>query len=157
MLTKEEVFAIEDSTLNFADLSHEMPTLSWENIGILILPSDEEHKAFYAGTLEMLDYFSAHLNPGEVDIFASDEDYRQLTLHSKELWIGTFLIGSVVVPLFVNLISSYIYDHLKADANNNVTITVVVQKKNGSSKSIHYVGKAEKLGTAVDAIKELAE
>ena len=151
------IFTLQDSEITIQALSHQIPTLNWDKLNVLILPSDDENNAFYAGTLELLDYFSANFDSGLADIFILDENYKELTLHSKEFRIGTLLVISVIVPFFVNLLSGYIYDKLKADANDNISITVIVQKKNGSSKSIQYTGKVEKMKQALDAIEEQAE
>lgn len=110
-----ERFEISDDGPNFQQLIDKAPPgLASELQGkaVLILPSHQTDDVFYAGSLDILDYLKE--NKLKVDLYSTDEKYKELSLHGADLWLGTFIIQSVVIPIFCGVISSYIYDKLKA-------------------------------------------
>ena len=153
----KERFLVEDSDISLASLIGKKPELELRDVEILILPSSEEKNAFYSGTLEILDYLHENSDSTKVEIFSTDDEYRELGLHSADFWIGTFWVSSVVVPLLVNLISNYIYDKLKAKDDDHVSLKVIVEGKKGKSKAISFDGNVENLNKALDAVSELSD
>ncbi|AYC30977.1 hypothetical protein D3880_00615 [Pseudomonas cavernae] len=152
----EEKFQVREESLTLAGLLSKAPISLAETIknkSVVILPSHGTIDAFYAGSLDILD----HLNNNEIDadIYASDEDYKELSLHGADIWLGTFFITSVVVPIFCNVISSYIYDKLKAKNEDKISLQIIVERKNGTTTSVNFDGKIESLDKAINAVKEL--
>lgn len=120
---------------------------------LIILPSHGTADEFYTGTLDTLDYFND--NEVDVEIYATDEEYKELSLHGADFWLGTFFVSSLILPLLTNLMSSYIYDKLKADKSDGISVKLIIEKKSGSTVSISYDGSVEKLGKVFGAIKDL--
>lgn len=122
---------------------------------ILILPSHQTNDAFYAGSLDILDY----LNESELnaDLYSTDEEYKELSLHGAGLWLGTFIVQSLVIPIFCGVISSYIYDKLKAKPEDKISLKLIVEKKDKSSATVSYNGKVENVEKALSAVKKFAD
>lgn len=51
--------------------------------------------------------------------------------------------------------SSYIYDKLKADKSDGISVKLIIEKKSGSTVSISYDGSVEQLDKVFGAIKDL--
>jgi hypothetical protein len=156
-MKEKEYFDVDVSELTFKSFSELKPELVRGGIGILILPSSSSHDAFYSGTLELLDHMKENSSGDVIDIFASDEDYKELAQHSADYWIGTFLIGGVFVPLFVNLLSSYIFEKLKAGADDKISVNVIVERKDGKSSSVNFRGDAKDFQKVIDSVRALAD
>ena len=91
------------------------------NASILIVPfenlRDSIGPVFPTGTDYLLQYFQKRL-PQEIsiDICISDSDYQTFEFNNHYRRIGKFVIKSVAIPVFVGIISSYIYDkYIKSD------------------------------------------
>lgn len=91
------------------------------NTSILIVPfenlRDSIGPVFPTGTDYLLQYFQKRL-PQEIsiDICISDSDYQTFEFNNHYRRIGKFVIKSVAIPVFVSIISSYIYDkYIKSD------------------------------------------
>lgn len=122
---------------------------------VIILPSHGTSDAFYSGSLDILDYLKYHNINAE--ILASDEQYKELSLHGAEVWLGTFLIQNFVIPLFCSVVANYIYDSLKAKPSDKISLKFIVEKKNGGTASVSFDGKVEDLSKAIDAVKEFCD
>ncbi|HEX5277884.1 MAG TPA: hypothetical protein VFW42_09470 [Fluviicoccus sp.] len=157
MIKEKEWFEINPSELTLSSMSGARPDLGLPETGILMLPSSPEHGAFFSGTLEIRDYFREKNPEMPIHIFANDDEYKELALHSADFWIGTFLVGSVIVPIFVNIISSYLYDELKAKDGDHVSIDVIVERKDGKSSSVSYRGDVKDFGKVIESVKKLAD
>lgn len=156
-MKEKEYFEISASELTFESLSKLKPEIVRSGVGILILPSSPSHEAFYSGTLSLLDYMKGNSSSDVIDIFASDEEYKELAQHSADLWIGSFLVGSVFVPLFVNILSSYIFDELKAEEGDKISVDVIVKRKGGKSSSVSYRGDVKNFQKVIESIRNLAD
>jgi len=156
---RKEKLTIESSNLRFNKLAEDSPELRELIVGsnVLILPSREEHNAFYTGTLDILDHMKESEGDLAIDILSTDDEYRELGLHGADIWLGTFIVKSIVVPIFVGLITSYIYDKVKAKKDDHVSIKIIVEDKDGESKAVSFDGKVEDFNKAVDAINEIAD
>ncbi|WP_336938567.1 hypothetical protein [Acinetobacter modestus] len=157
-MDKQEIFSIKESSLNFERLIDDAPieiatTLKEKNV--IILPSHDHDDVFYAGTLDTLDYLNE--NRINTDVYASDEQYKELGLHGAEIWLGTFLIQNIVIPIFCSVISSYIYDKLKAKNDDSIALKFLVQNKDGKTTAIEFNGKIENLSKAIEAVKNLSD
>jgi hypothetical protein len=122
---------------------------------VLILPSHGTDDAFYAGSLDILDYLNE--NQLNADLFSTDEEYKELSLHGADLWLGTFIFQSVVVPIFCGVISSYIYDKLKAKPDDKISLKFIVEKKDKSSATVSYDGRVENVDKALNAVRQFTD
>lgn len=153
-----ERFEIADDGPNFQQLIDKAPpALASELQGktVLILPSHQTDDMFYAGSLDILDYLKE--NKLKADIYSTDEKYKELSLHGADLWLGTFIIQGVIIPIFCGVISSYIYDKLKAKPDDRISLKFIIEKKNKLSTTVSYDGKVEDVEKALSALKKFAD
>jgi hypothetical protein len=113
------------------------------NVSILIVPfenlRDSIGPVFPTGTDYLLQYFQKHL-PQEIsiDICISDSDYQTFEFNNHYRRIGKFVIKSVAIPIFVGIISSYIYDkYIKSD-ESEPQIQVIDNSSN--TTTINHIG-----------------
>lgn len=154
-MKREEIFEIEDTDVNRNILDKAKPSLNILSSNVIILPSERESSPFYTGTIETFDYLRAEMPDDNVEIYAADEDYKELSLHSADIWLGNFWVVSIAAPIFTTVISSYIYDKLKAKDGDHITMKVIVEGKNGKSKSVRYSGDVKNLKKVIKAINDL--
>lgn len=107
---------------------------------------------------EVLEY-SRDNSDLNMDIAATDDNYKVIELHSLLLQVGIFVASSIVLPVVVNVVSSFVYDKIKKlhekKEDVEVRVTFISVNADGTSKQISYDGPADKLETAISAIKEL--
>lgn len=113
------------------------------NASILIVPfenlRDSIGPAFPTGSDYLLLYFQKRL-PLEIsiDICISDSDYQTFEFNNHYRKIGKFVIKSVAIPIFVNIISTYIYDkYIKSD-ESKPQIQVIDNSSN--TTTINHIG-----------------
>jgi hypothetical protein len=94
---------------------------SLSKAAILIVPfenlRDTPKPIFPIGTEEILRYFKEML-PDEypIDICITDEDYQEFAFYSDYKRLGHFVIKEIAIPVFVGVISTFIYDkYIKLD------------------------------------------
>jgi len=153
-----ECFEVTEDGPTFQKLTGQAhPALASEIQGksILILPSHGTDDAFYAGSLDVLDYLNE--NQLNADLFSTDEEYKELSLHGADLWLGTFIFKSVVIPIFCGVISAYIYDKLKAEPDDKISLKFIVEKKDESSATVSYDGRVEDVEKALNAVKKFTD
>lgn len=153
-----ERFEVTEDGPTFQELIEQAaPALANEIQGksVLLLPSHGSEDGFYAGSLDTLDYLNE--NGVDTDIYSTDEQYKELSLHGADLWLGTFILQSIVVPVFCGVISSYIYDRLKAKPDDKISIKFIIEKKDKSSATVSYDGKVEGVEKALTAVKKFAD
>lgn len=123
---------------------------------VLIVPSmiQDQPKAFMVGTMDL--YAILKKNMGDkMEICIADEDYEEIELNSRTLRLGRFVVVSVTLPLFLNLVGNYIYDRLtEPDPVVNevaapefrqpatVSFTITVEDTLGKKKEFQYEGPA---------------
>lgn len=151
MMIEPEYFETFPSVVNSNELRAKFPGLIPENTQIILLPSSLG--LFYQGTLNVLDFIQE--NGVIAEVCSSDDDYKELAQYSKSHWIGTFLIGSITIPIMVNLLSGYIYDKLKSSSDDVVVFDVIIENNDSSSTTVRYRGKADKLPEVLQHIKDL--
>lgn len=153
----KERFDVSSSDIIFEQLAKDAPEELASNInelGVLILPSHETNDSFYAGSLDTLDYLND--NGVKTDIYANDDDYKELGLHAADIWLGTFFVKNFVIPVFCGAIASYIYDKLKAKKDDKISLKFIVEKQDGHTSTVSFEGKVEEVGKALDAVKEFS-
>lgn len=154
----KETFSIKESDLTFKKLIDDAPleiASTLKDKSVVILPSHGHDDAYYAGTLDTLDFLNE--NGIKTDIYASDDEYKELGLHGAEIWLGTFIIKSIVVPIFCGVVSAYIYDKLKAKDDDNIALRFIVENKKGKTAAVEFKGKVENFDKALDAIKSFSD
>lgn len=158
IMLKKEIFRVEESSVTLKNLINDASTnvaSTLNEISVVILPSHGYDDLFYSGTLDTLDFLNE--KGIKTDVYASDDEYKELSLHGADIWLGSFLISSVVVPIFCNVISSYIYDKLKAKKDDNIALKFMVENKEGKTTAVEFNGKVEHLSKAIDAVKGLSD
>lgn len=123
---------------------------------VLIVPSmiQDQPKAFMVGTMDLYALLKLHLGD-KMEICIADEDYEEIELNSRTLRLGSFLVVSVALPLFLNLVGNYIYDRLtepgpvvkEVDVPEyqqpaTVSFTITVEDTLGKKKEFQYEGPA---------------
>lgn len=154
----KETFNIKVSDLSFKKLVDDAPldiASTLKDKSVVILPSHGHDDAYYAGTLDTLDFLNE--NGINTDVYASDDEYKELGLHGAEIWLGTFIIQSIVVPIFCGVVSAYIYDKLKAKDDDNIALRFIVENNKGKTTAVEFKGKVENLDKALDAIKSFSD
>ncbi|MCD9480488.1 hypothetical protein [Photobacterium phosphoreum] len=158
ILEKKDKLLVQDETSTVAELLEHTPkdiAGSVQAASIVILPSHGSGDAFYIGTLDTLDYLNENDLPSEV--FATDDEYKELGLHGAEFWIGTFIIKNFAIPIFCSLIAAYVYDKLKAKDDDKISLKFIVENKTGKTTSVSFDGKAEKLSKVLDEVKKFSD
>lgn len=153
----KERFEVSSSDVTFEQLAKVAPkelSTNINKIGVLILPSHETDDSFYTGSLDTLDYLNE--KGLKTDIYANDEDYKELGLHAADIWLGTFFVKNIVIPIFCGVIASYIYDKLKAKNDDKIFLKFIVEKKDGKTSIVSFDGKVEEVGKALNAVKEFS-
>ncbi len=135
-----------------------------KDANVFIIP--EEHLRdgydilFFENTKNLLRALNDH---GDIkaDVPCSEEDFKEIELHSGLLELGTFLVTSFIFPIFVNLVSSFIYDLIKKNDDDpkkvKARLKVNVDKKNGKSIKFEYKGPASTFNSSMKKIEEILE
>ncbi len=116
----------------------------------LIIPQEEFRNKkvplFPVGTEELFRYLKDNSDERIVtDICIDDPDYKELALHSDLLILGGFILSTVVLPVFVNLISEYVKNRwISSSSKPEIRIEVTVVKSGGDSIKCNYEGPADK-------------
>ncbi|WP_038889215.1 hypothetical protein [Vibrio campbellii] len=148
-------FQVKNESSSLEKLSLAKPELAEEikNAKAVILPSHGSKDSFYSSTLDLLDYLNE--NGLCTTVYASDDEYIELSLHGADHWIGKLFINEVTIPLFVGLLTNYVYDELKAEPDDNIAINVVVERGSDNSISVDFRGKVDDLTLALNEINKL--
>ena len=94
-----------------------VPTIGFRNDDELTFPVETE---------QFLGYLKRNLPDGiTVDICIEAEQYQELSLNSNYRRIGTFVVASVILPAFLQIFSSYVYDsYIKPKEQSQPSATV---------------------------------
>lgn len=97
---------------------------------ILLVPTigfrEENQPTFPVLTEDIINYFKENLPPDIIaEICIDDEQYLELALHSDYKRIGNFIVKSVAVAVFVNVLSAYIYDKYVKQEEKEPQVTIV--------------------------------
>lgn len=157
---------ITESNLNFQDIYSKpyFPTKLEETLkkaNFLLLPQEgfknASNPVFPEQTMEFYKFVNNFESRELIgDICISDEDYIELELHADLITLASIIVTSGVLPIALNLISSYLDRKIQERGNKNdlkvkVCITVVNESK---SKSISYEGDASKFKATLESAKE---
>jgi len=123
---------------------------------VLIVPSmiQDQPKAFMVGTMDLYAILKKNLGD-KMEICIADEDYEEIELNSRTLRLGRFMVKSVALSLFLNVVGNYIYDRLtepnpvakEVDVLDyqqpaTVSFTITVEDTLGKKKEFQYEGPA---------------
>lgn len=98
---------------------------------ILIIPFEKLRDTpnpllFPVGTEDILRYFKEKLSQEHViDICITDADYQEFVFNSDYKRLGNFLVKSVAVPVFVTILSAYVYDKYIKEDNTKPQIEII--------------------------------
>lgn len=141
----------------------------WENIppeylenikraNLLLLPYDrfrnEEEGLFPEETYDFYEFIRKEGLKENiiVDVAVSDDDYKEIEMHSDLMRLPVMLIQYVGIPMLVNFISSYVYDKVK---NKKIDLQVnILIEKDGITKKVAYEGNIENFERVMETIKE---
>jgi hypothetical protein len=123
---------------------------------VLIVPSmiQDQPKAFMVGTMDLYALLKSHLGD-KMEICIADEDYEEIELNARTLRLGRFMVKSVALSLFLNVVGNYIYDRLtepnpvakevdvlEYQQPATVSFTITVEDTLGKKKEFQYEGPA---------------
>jgi hypothetical protein len=101
------------------------------NASILIVPFENLRNTpnpllFAIGTENILKYFKENLPPEQlIDICISDELYQEFAFYSDYKRLGNFVVKAVAVPVFVAVLSAYVYDRYIKEDNSKPQIEII--------------------------------
>jgi hypothetical protein len=145
-----------ETWLNKPFVSEELKaTLS--NASILILPTegfrDHPGPVFPVQTTELYDFFKSKLPPDAfIDVCVSEDDFRELALHSDYKRIGNFLIKQAVLPVFIGILLLYVeHKYFKDEEQPAVKIENIVS--NGTNTSLSNSPNSTVVNNNINVIK----
>jgi hypothetical protein len=150
---KPNVFRVEETSQTF-DYWLNRPYISGDlkqhlrAANVLLVPRegylDNAVPLFPNTTEEIFSFLKEHSNQGiATDICIADEDYQELTLHDALVVLGTFVVTSLVAPLFVNLVAEYIKKKWqRREDTTRIKVEMIVVEQNGDAKKFLYEGSA---------------
>lgn len=132
-----------------------------EKANLLILPNyydSEEKEVFFPETTnEFFDYIQKSNSEDDLicDIAISEENYYKIEKHSALIDIATVLVTSGLLPVAINMISSFLYDlvkkHRRAPKETSAKVTILAeQTKNKKTIKINYEGPVEGIKEALN-------
>lgn len=98
---------------------------------ILIVPFENLRETtnpylFPIGTEDILRYFNENLPKEQlIDICISDEFYQEFAFYSDYKRLGNFIIKAVAVPMFVTVMSAYVYDKFIKEDNTKPQVEII--------------------------------
>lgn len=131
----EDKFIVEESKENFETwtskdfISSEIRE-SIKSASILIVPTigfrEPNELTFPIGTEDFFQYIKENLPKDfTIDFCINDDDYQELALYSNYRRLGNFLVTTVALGVFLNLLSSYIYDKAIKEDESKPPIQII--------------------------------
>ena len=172
---KQEIFdtvlKVTDSDVTFEKIYKKeyIPTEYLDDIkkaNLLIIPNenfrDEGDVLFPETTREFFDFIREFPNDEIIaDIAISDEDFKRIELHSAVIEVAPIIVQTIVLPIALNIISSFLYDLVKKyrrkpeDTSAKVQI-ITEETATKKSKKITYEGPVSGIKEVLDqAAKDL--
>jgi hypothetical protein len=156
---------IEDSSENFITWA-ERPYLSEDlrksvlESDILIVPVENfrnlEEPVFPQRTGEVFNFLKDNSPPEvHIEVCVEEEDYKELALYDDSINIGYFVLTNVVLTVFLNILSNYIFKKVfdkERKQEIKFTFTVVDEKV---SKTITFEGDVKDFLSSTEEIKKL--
>lgn len=132
---------INDTNENFETwLNKEFITQDLKNLlidkPILLVPLENLRDTvnslmFPIETENVLRYFKENLPKSQmIDICITDEDYQEFAFYSDYKRLGNFLVKSVAIVVFVNVLSAYVYDQFIIGDDSKPNIQIIDKSTN---------------------------
>ena len=121
---------------------------------ILLVPQEgfreRTDPVFPVGTEELFFFLKETAGVPAVDICISDNEYKELALHSDLLRLPDLVITSgALVGIVLNVLSNYIYDKIKSRKIKEVKSRIFIQNGFEKTVQIEYEGPAEGFAATV--------
>ena len=154
--------------MEMLDLPEKLET-SVMKANVLIVPSmiPTQPKAFVGGTLHLFAFLQSQLGE-DVEICISNEGYEELKLNSSTVRLGRFIVKSIALPLFLGILSNYIYDRIREPQTDEcgddlpeyqqpavISFTIAVEDSTGKKKEFQYEGPASDYKAIAEEIERL--
>jgi hypothetical protein len=112
--------------------------------------------AFHQDTPALFRFLTSELGDLKVEICSGDDEYVEVSLHSKSLRLSGIVVTYVVAPLLINLLSSYLYDQLKAQPKDAVEVALVVEDHECKTFKFSFKGEAKDFHLLADQVSQMA-
>jgi hypothetical protein len=128
---------------------------------VILLPDfnvkEGVERAFQPDTINFYKYTLAKKDSEiKLELFENKGEEKFLVLHSYDVWIPTIaILNSVLLPLVVNLVSSYVYDRMRSRPKEEPTVhfqLIVSDEDSGRSKQLYYKGPAKDFNSSFEKI-----
>jgi|GEM_PF-4653264 hypothetical protein len=107
---------------------------------ILILPLENFRETaplcFHHGTRQAYLFFKENYSEAQIDICTDKDKYSEISLHSDEFRLGTFLLECIFAPTFVSVLSYYIINFLSRKKDDKVTVNIILVEDKNSDKGL---------------------
>jgi hypothetical protein len=112
---------------------------------------------FHQDTTTLYQYLKKHLSSEfAIEVCADDHEFVEISLHSASFRISKIVASVAVAPLLVNLLSSYLYDYMKAKPTDNVEASLVIEDHECRAFKFDFKGEAKDFNLLADKVGELA-
>lgn len=155
---------------------------------ILFVPTigykDEGGPIFPTLTEDIVNYFREHSEEDiNLGLCVDIDKYRELALHGDYKRLGNFVVKEIILPVFIGILSSYLYDkfihkdeqkpqiiivkevdnsvhkthiegsHKKYHSPTRVTFSITIVSSDGKSKKVTYEGPAKEVKEVLEVFK----
>ena len=112
---------------------------------------------FHQDTTTLYQYLKRNVSGQfSIEVCADDHEFIEISLHSASFRISTIVVTFAVAPLLVNLLSSYLYDYMKAKPTDNVEASLVIEDHECRAFKFNFKGEAKDFNLLADKVGELA-
>lgn len=112
---------------------------------------------FHQDTTTLYRYLKKNLDSQfSIEVCADDHEFVEISLHSACFRISKIVASVAVAPLLVNLLSSYLYDYIKAKPTDNVEVSLVIEDHECRAFKFDFKGEAKDFNLLADKVGELA-
>ena len=146
-----------EALLASCDIDMERGNENW----VVIVPTNFQREdvivSFPAGTIGFYRFIQENFaDDYVVEISSKDEDYTELALHSTDIFLpAIYVTSNVVLPIIINVISSYVSKLLSNKKSDNedsiVDSTIHYEDENGKKVAIEYKGPASTFESVVNS------
>ncbi|WP_407415207.1 hypothetical protein [Methanobrevibacter sp.] len=108
----------------------------------MIIPDfrgENKEMGFYEESFHFYEFLQDESENMDIMFCCDEESFSVFRLQSAEIWMGTFIVTNIVLPLFLSLLGDYLYDHLFHDPDDDIDIEISVENKK-NTKTLKYHG-----------------
>ena len=117
-----------------------------ESADFLIVPAEYKENEFYFAqeSISFIKFCRQYDLEHSYELLA-DNNVKIRSLHSFDIWMPVIWVASsILLPIAVNMVSSYIYDKLKGREKEDAKVDVTfIVKRDNEEKTLHYSGDAK--------------